>query len=115
MRGKVAISLAATAARMSGEQWAGYDAAPLLQAAGKLVSDNTPEARDAAKKLISLLRSAFDASAADAPAAAATAAAADAETEVAHAEPMLHSSNDFPMLQNHLMICVLVMLAGLDG
>ncbi|CAL8462750.1 g2283 [Coccomyxa elongata] len=62
VRGKVAVSLAASAAKMTPEQWARLDHAPLLQAAGKLVSDNTPEAREAAKRLISMLRDAFDAS-----------------------------------------------------
>lgn len=48
---------------MGSEQWAGYNSAPLLKAASKLVSDNTPEARDAAKKLIGHLQSAFEAAA----------------------------------------------------
>lgn len=64
VRGKVAVSLAASATNMTPENWAGYgNSAPLLKAAGKLVSDNTPEARDAAKKLIVILRDAFDAAA----------------------------------------------------
>lgn len=63
VRGKVAVSLAASAAKMTPEQWAGHDRAALLQAAGKLVCDNTPEARDAAKRLIALLRDAFESSA----------------------------------------------------
>ncbi|KAK9907772.1 hypothetical protein WJX75_009714 [Coccomyxa subellipsoidea] len=63
VRGKVAVSLAASASKMSAEQWAGHDRAALLRAAGRLVCDNTPEARDAAKRLIALLRDAFDASA----------------------------------------------------
>lgn len=46
MRAKVAVSLAASAARMFPAQWAGYDHEPLLRAAGRLVGDNTPEARD---------------------------------------------------------------------
>lgn len=64
VRGKVAVSLAASAARMSPGQWAGYNAEPLLRAAGKLVGDNTPEARDSARRLVALLRDAFEASAA---------------------------------------------------
>jgi hypothetical protein len=60
VRGKVAVSLAASAQRMSAQLWAGYEATPLLRAAGKLVVDNTPEARDAAKRLIALLRDAFE-------------------------------------------------------
>lgn len=76
MRGKVAVSLAASASKMSAEQWAGHDRKALLQAAGRLVCDNTPEARDAAKRLIALLRDAFDAS------AHAASAGTDAATEV---------------------------------
>lgn len=34
MRGKLAVSLAASAAKMTPEQWARLDNAPLLQAAG---------------------------------------------------------------------------------
>lgn len=57
----MAVSLAASACRMTPEQWAAYSSAPLLRAAGKLVADNTPEARDAAKRLVALLRGAFEA------------------------------------------------------
>lgn len=42
---------------------AGATQQPLLVVAGKLVSDNTPEARDSAKSLISILRGAFEVSA----------------------------------------------------
>ncbi|CAL5223056.1 g5513 [Coccomyxa viridis] len=63
VRGKVATCLAASAAEMTPEQWQGYPAKPLLVVAGKLVSDNTPEARDSAKSLISILRGAFEVSA----------------------------------------------------
>ena len=66
VRGKVAVSLAASAGRMSPEQWATYNSTPLLRAAGKLVADNTPEARDAAKRLVGLLRGAFEAPGEDA-------------------------------------------------
>ena len=63
VRGKVATCLAASAAKMTAEQWRSYPGKPLLVAAGKLVSDNTPEARDSAKSLISILRGAFEGSA----------------------------------------------------
>lgn len=63
VRGKVATCLAASAAEMTAEQWQGYPAKQLLVVAGKLVSDNTPEARDSAKSLISILRGAFEGSA----------------------------------------------------
>ncbi len=59
----MATCLAASAAEMTPEQWQGYPAKPLLVVAGKLVSDNTPEARDSAKSLISILRGAFEVSA----------------------------------------------------
>ena len=68
MRGKVAVSLAASAARMSREQWAGYEHEPLLRATGRLVGDNTPEARDSARRLVALLRDAFEGSSAAAAA-----------------------------------------------
>lgn len=55
----MAACLAASAAEMRSEQWQGYPAKQLLVVAGKLVSDNTPEARDSAKSLIAILRGAF--------------------------------------------------------
>ena len=51
--------LAATAAHMTAEQWQLYSTKQLLSAAGKLVSDNTPEARGAAKGLIGTMQGAF--------------------------------------------------------
>ena len=60
MRGKVATCLAASATQMTLEQWHGYPSKQLLVVAGKLVCDNTPEARDSAKSLISILKSAFE-------------------------------------------------------
>ncbi len=63
VRGKVATCLAASAAEMTAEQWQRYPTKQLLVVAGKLVSDNTPEARDSAKSLISILRGAFEGSA----------------------------------------------------
>ena len=60
VRGKVATCLAASAAEMRLEDWQGYPAKQLLVVAGKLVSDNTPEARDSAKSLIAILRGAFE-------------------------------------------------------
>ena len=62
VRGKVATCLAASAAEMTPEQWRSFHAKQLLVVAGKLVSDNTPEARDSAKNLISILRGAFESS-----------------------------------------------------
>ena len=55
--------LAASATSMTPEQWQAYSTKQLLVAAGKLVSDNTPEARDSAKSLIGILRGAFEESA----------------------------------------------------
>ena len=54
--------MAASAAEMTPEQWQSFPAKQLLVVAGKLVSDNTPEARDSAKSLISILRGAFEGS-----------------------------------------------------
>ena len=60
VRGKVATCLAASATQMTPEQWHNYPSKQLLVVAGKLVSDNTPEARDSAKSLISILKGAFE-------------------------------------------------------
>ena len=60
VRGKVATCLEASATQMTPQQWHSYPSKQLLVVAGKLVSDNTPEARDSAKSLISVLKSAFE-------------------------------------------------------
>ena len=56
----MATCLAASAAEMTPEQWHSYPTKHLLVVAGKLVSDNIPEARDSAKSLISILKGAFE-------------------------------------------------------
>ena len=48
---------------MSAQQWQLYSTKQLLATAGKLVSDNTPEARGAAKGLIGTMKGAFTESA----------------------------------------------------
>ena len=48
---------------MTAEQWQLYSSKQLLAAAGKLVADNTPEARGAAKGLIGTMQGAFSESA----------------------------------------------------
>ena len=59
VRATTAKCLAATATHMTAEQWQLYATKQLLAAAGKLVSDNTPEARGAAKGLIGTMQGAF--------------------------------------------------------
>ena len=48
---------------MTAEQWQLYSTKQLLAMAGRLVSDNTPEARGAAKGLIGTMKGAFTESA----------------------------------------------------
>ena len=48
---------------MTAEQWQHYSTKQLLVTAGKLVSDNTPEARGAAKGLIGTMKGAYTESA----------------------------------------------------
>lgn len=48
---------------MTTEQWQLYFTKQLLATAGKLVCDNTPEARGSAKSLISTMKGAFTESA----------------------------------------------------
>lgn len=44
---------------MQGQAELGVDLATLLRAAGRLLTDNTPEAREAAKKLLALVHTSF--------------------------------------------------------
>jgi hypothetical protein len=59
VRGKAGGAAAAAVARMDSAAVAAYGLPRLLQAASKLVTDNTPDARDSAKRVISCLRAAF--------------------------------------------------------
>lgn len=59
VRGKAGAALADSVARMRPADVLAFGHAALLKVAGKLVTDNTPDARDAAKRLIGLLRAAF--------------------------------------------------------
>lgn len=45
--------------RLQAEDWETLGTEQLLKIAGKLVSDNTPDARNAAKKMIVLLKVAY--------------------------------------------------------
>lgn len=70
VRGKVALVLVASVQRLPDDQLAGVcDVSALLKAAGALVTDNTPDARSAAKALLAKLHVAY---AADPLAAAGT-------------------------------------------
>ncbi len=60
MRGAAAVVLLATAERLQAEDWESLGTEQLLKVSGKLVSDNTPDARNAAKKLILLLKTTYD-------------------------------------------------------
>ena len=51
--------LLACAERLRAEEWKVLGVEQLLGIGGKLVSDNTPDARNAAKKLITLLRTVY--------------------------------------------------------
>ena len=59
MRGATAVVLLTCAERLQAEDWEALGIEQLLKIAGKLVSDNTPDARNAAKKLIVLLKVAY--------------------------------------------------------
>ena len=59
MRGAAAIVLLTCAERLQAEDWKTLGTEQLLKIAGKLVSDNTPDARNAAKKIIVLLKTAY--------------------------------------------------------
>lgn len=59
IRGAAALVLLASAKRLSSEEWRVLGVEQLLAIAGKLVSDNTLDARNAAKHLISLLRNVY--------------------------------------------------------
>ena len=52
-------ALADTVAGAADGAWASLDAAALLRAAGRLVNDNTPEAREAGRRLVASVRGAF--------------------------------------------------------
>lgn len=57
IRGIAAMVLEICSQRLRADDWRELGVVDLLAIAGKLVSDNTPEARNAAKKLIAILRS----------------------------------------------------------
>ena len=59
VRGATAVVLLASAEQLQAEDWEVLGTEQLLKIAGKLVSDNTPDARNAAKKLIVLLKTAY--------------------------------------------------------
>ncbi len=85
VRAQVAIVLTATAEQMSTEDLAQYGNDKLLKAGGELVTDNTPDARTAARGLLMLLRKSHEA-------AASTASTSDGEKENSPAE-VQESSN----------------------
>ncbi|PSC76790.1 DNA-directed RNA polymerase I subunit 2 isoform X1 [Micractinium conductrix] len=95
VRGKAGGALAQAVSRMAPAELAAFGLPRLLQAAGKLVTDNTPDARGAAKGMIEQLRAAaadpaVEASLpaeAPAPAAVAAAAGGDAAEDAAPAAP----------------------------
>jgi hypothetical protein len=59
VRGRAAGVAAAAAARLSPSQAAAHGLPQLLKAAGRLITDNTPEARDAAKRLAACVKAAM--------------------------------------------------------
>ncbi|GAB4822816.1 hypothetical protein N2152v2_009862 [Parachlorella kessleri] len=59
LRGKAGGAATLTVARMQPAEMAGFGMLRLLQMAGKLITDNTPDAREAAKRLVGLLSAAF--------------------------------------------------------
>ncbi len=59
VRGRAALVLAAGVARLDAAALAAYGTAGLVKAAGMLVSDNTPEAREAARQMLPRLHDAF--------------------------------------------------------
>ena len=60
VRAQVAIVLTAAAQQMSPEDLAHYGSDKLLKISGSLVTDNTPDARNAARELLGLLRISYD-------------------------------------------------------
>ena len=71
-------ALADTVAGAGDGAWASLDAGALLRAAGRLVGDNTPEAREAGRRLVAAVRVAFVAGrCGEAPASGALAALAE--------------------------------------
>lgn len=63
VRAQVAIVLTATAEQMTAEELAQYGNDKLLKVGGQLVTDNTPDARTAARELLTLLRKSHEAAA----------------------------------------------------
>lgn len=59
VRGKAGIVLAATVTRMTPMEAAEYGLPSLLKFSGKLITDNTPDARESAKQMAVFLRKAF--------------------------------------------------------
>jgi hypothetical protein len=59
VRGKAAGAVAEAVARMRPTDLLAFGHPQLLKVAGKLVTDNTPDARDGAKKVIAMLKTAF--------------------------------------------------------
>lgn len=51
--------MAASVARMQSADMMDFGMAGVLQLAGKLITDNTPEARDSAKRIVGLVSSVF--------------------------------------------------------
>lgn len=60
VRAQVAIVLTSAAQQMSPEALAKYGSDTLLKVSGNLVTDNTPDARNAARELLALLRTSYD-------------------------------------------------------
>ena len=60
MRGASAVVVSLAAARMDAAEWREVGLEKMLGVAGRLVTDNTPEARNAAKKLIVVLKDTYD-------------------------------------------------------
>lgn len=61
VRAKLGSVLATTVGRADAGAWAALDVSALLRAAARLVGDNTPEARDAGRRLVALVHAAFQA------------------------------------------------------
>ncbi|KFM28793.1 hypothetical protein F751_6314 [Auxenochlorella protothecoides] len=60
VRGRTAIVLSLAQARVQDNTLRGIPVPSLLAASGRLLTDNTPEAREAAKKLLAHVRAAFE-------------------------------------------------------
>ena len=60
VRGVTASLLADSLERLPSSEWPKKESDDILKAVAKLISDNTPDARNAAKKIISLLQTAYD-------------------------------------------------------